>query len=107
MSRKILPAINKGNDGYTGPAEMFYFDPNNITADDWRRLGLTERLTKPFFIILTREAVSDMRRTLRKYMAFRRLNMRGYCPLYDFQNRRKIFIITPGIPKKDHSLRIV
>ena len=44
--KNFTPAINKGSDGHTDPAEMFYFDPNNITADDWRRLGLTERLTQ-------------------------------------------------------------
>jgi DNA uptake protein ComE-like DNA-binding protein len=25
---------------------MFYFDPNNITGEDWRRLGIPERLTQ-------------------------------------------------------------
>ena len=27
-------------------AEMFYFDPNTISADDWKRFGLPERLTQ-------------------------------------------------------------
>jgi competence protein ComEA len=27
-------------------ADLFYFDPNNLNADGWRRLGLTDRLTQ-------------------------------------------------------------
>ena len=44
--KNFTPAMNKASGAYIDPAEMFYFDPNNITADDWRRLGLTEHLTQ-------------------------------------------------------------
>ena len=33
-----------GNRNKPAHADMFYFDPNRINANDWQRLGLTERL---------------------------------------------------------------
>ena len=44
--KNFKPATDEASGGYTDPPKMFYFDPNNITADDWRRLGLSERLTQ-------------------------------------------------------------
>jgi competence protein ComEA len=35
-----------GNTERTVPAQMFYFDPNQISLDQWQKLGLSERLSK-------------------------------------------------------------
>jgi competence protein ComEA len=43
------PSVSMDSVGHSAgiaPAELFYFDPNNIHANDWLRLGLSGRLTQ-------------------------------------------------------------
>jgi competence protein ComEA len=42
----IAPELNHGMNEKQVSAEMFYFDPNRISAADWQRLGLSPRLSQ-------------------------------------------------------------
>ena len=98
--KNSTPAINKGSGGYTDPAEMFYFDPNNITADDCRRLGLTERLTQTILHYIDKGGRFHQAEDLKKIYGLRPAEYARLLPFVRFSKPKEDFHYYSGNSEK-------
>jgi competence protein ComEA len=82
--------FDKTKSGYTSesklPAELFYFDPNKATSDDWERLGLKEKTAQTILNYLGKGGKFRKPKDLQKIYGLRQTDYERLEPYIRIEN---------------------
>jgi competence protein ComEA len=103
--------FDKTKSGYTSesklPAELFYFDPNKATSDDWERLGLKEKTAQTILNYLGKGGKFRKPKDLQKIYGLRQTDyerLEPYIRIESFADRNPLETF-PSIQKGSDELK--